>query len=350
MGVVYRAEQTAPIRREVAIKLIRYGMDSARVVARFESERQALAMMEHPNIARVFDAGATADGRPYFVMELVRGEPVTDFCDPGATPLTDRLRLFLQICDAVQHAHQKGIIHRDIKPSNVLVTRSGAEIVPKIIDFGIAKAVGESTAIAGSTLEGQVLGTPEYMSPGTGGRHRDWCRRYENRRLFARRALVRAGERQAAVRPEEPDAGRHRSCIAHAAETAERDRRASRMVRRAGRASRRDIDAVALMAIERDPTDRYGSVEQLADDVRRAIESGRSARGRRRGRTAAAGSSGGTRSPRRRSPAFALLVASSVVAVIRERNSRPRRRKRRPWSKRRARTPKPRRRRRCRDS
>src|SRR5208282_2717189 len=139
-GVVYVAEQTEPVRRRVALKVIKLGMDTKAVVARFEAERQALAMMDHPNIARVLDAGATETGRPFFVMELVRGVRITDYCDQNNLTTKDRLDLFIKVCQAIQHAHQKGIIHRDIKPSNILVTLHDGVPVPKVIDFGIAKA------------------------------------------------------------------------------------------------------------------------------------------------------------------------------------------------------------------
>src|SRR5208283_2601199 len=139
-GVVFMAEQDEPIRRRVALKVIKLGMDTKEVIARFEAERQALAMMDHPNIARVFDAGATDTGRPFFVMELVRGIRITQYCDQQNLSTAERLNLFVQVCHAIQHAHQKGIIHRDIKPSNILVTLQDGEPVPKVIDFGIAKA------------------------------------------------------------------------------------------------------------------------------------------------------------------------------------------------------------------
>ncbi len=165
-GVVFMAEQTQPVRRMVALKIIKPGMDTAQVIARFESERQALALMDHPNIARVFDAGSTASGRPYFVMELVKGMPITEFCDKNQLPPEARLQLFLDICHAIQHAHHKGLIHRDIKPSNVMVTLHDGAPVVKVIDFGVAKATGQRlTERTLFTAYGQMVGTPAYMSP-----------------------------------------------------------------------------------------------------------------------------------------------------------------------------------------
>src|SRR6202162_5637853 len=168
-GVVYMAEQEEPVRRRVALKVIKLGMDTKQVIARFEAERQALALMDHPNIAKVLDAGATDTGRPYFVMELVRGVKITDYCDENNLATEERLRLFTQVCQAIQHAHQKGIIHRDIKPSNVLVTVSepGATGCPKVIDFGIAKATTDQqlTDKTVFTAFEQFIGTPAYMSP-----------------------------------------------------------------------------------------------------------------------------------------------------------------------------------------
>ena len=167
MGVVYMAEQREPVRRKVALKVIKPGMDSRDViVARFEAERQALALMDHPNVAHVLDAGATESGRPYFVMELVPGVPITTFCDQNELTTRERLELFVQVCQAVQHAHQKGIIHRDLKPSNVLVTSRDGVPVPKIIDFGVAKATNQQlTDKTVFTGFGQMVGTPLYMSP-----------------------------------------------------------------------------------------------------------------------------------------------------------------------------------------
>ncbi len=166
MGVVYMAEQTEPVTRKVALKIIKLGMDTKQVVARFEAERQALAMMDHPNIARVLDAGATDAGRPYFVMELVRGVPITEYCDKNRLATPARLELFASVCHAIQHAHQKGVIHRDIKPSNVMVTLHDGEPVPKVIDFGIAKATNQKlTEKTLFTNYAQMIGTPAYMSP-----------------------------------------------------------------------------------------------------------------------------------------------------------------------------------------
>ncbi len=166
LGVVFMAEQTQPIQRKVALKVIKPGMDSRQVIARFEAERQALAMMDHVNIARVLDAGATESGRPYFVMELVHGIPITKYCDDNRLTPRERLELFIPVCQAIQHAHQKGIIHRDIKPSNVMVTLYDGQPVPKVIDFGVAKATEQRlTERTLFTQFGTMVGTPEYMSP-----------------------------------------------------------------------------------------------------------------------------------------------------------------------------------------
>jgi len=166
MGTVYLAEQREPIRRRVALKVVKLGMDTGQVLARFAKERQALAMMDHPNVARIFDAGATPKGRPYFVMEYIDGVPITQYCDARRLTIEQRLELFLSVCRAVEHAHQKGVIHRDLKPSNVLVTEQEGRPLAKVIDFGIAKATDqwaiENTLI---TQFGEMVGTPEYASP-----------------------------------------------------------------------------------------------------------------------------------------------------------------------------------------
>jgi serine/threonine protein kinase len=166
MGTVWMAEQTRPVRRKVALKVIKPGMDSRQVVARFEQERQALALMDHVNIARVLDAGATEAGLPYFVMELVHGVPITRYCDDNHLTPRERLELFVPVCQAIQHAHQKGIIHRDVKPSNVLVTLYDGKPVAKVIDFGVAKATEQKlTERTLFTQYGTMVGTLEYMSP-----------------------------------------------------------------------------------------------------------------------------------------------------------------------------------------
>jgi eukaryotic-like serine/threonine-protein kinase len=166
MGTVYLAEQLEPIRRRVALKVVKLGTETARVLARFNHERQALAMMDHPNIAQIFDAGATTKGCPYFVMEYIDGAPITQYCDRKRMTTRERLALLLLVCRAVQHAHQKGVIHPDLKPSNVLVMEQDGGPIPKVIDFGIAKAT-DNWAVENTLLTqfGQIVGTPEYASP-----------------------------------------------------------------------------------------------------------------------------------------------------------------------------------------
>ncbi len=207
MGLVFMAEQSKPVRRRVALKVLKPGMDTRQVVARFEAERQALALMDHPHICKVFDAGATESGRPYFVMELVRGVPITDFCDQHRFTTRQRLELFVIVCQAVQEAHRKGIIHRDLKPSNVLVTLHDTIAVPKIIDFGIAKATGQSlTEKTQFTKFAQMIGTPLYMSPEQAemnGLDVDTAQRC----LLAGRAAVRAADRHDAVRERDAEEG-----------------------------------------------------------------------------------------------------------------------------------------------
>ena len=176
MGTVYMAEQTRPVRRKVALKVIKPGMDSRQVIARFEAERQALAMMDHVNIARVLDAGATDAGLPYFVMELVHGVPITRYCDDNHLTPRQRLELFVPVCRAIQHAHQKGIIHRDIKPSNVMITLYDGKPVPKVIDFGVAKATEQKlTERTLFTQYGTLVGTLEYMSPEQAEKEPPWA-------------------------------------------------------------------------------------------------------------------------------------------------------------------------------
>ena len=200
MGQVWLAEQRAPIQRTVALKLIKAGMDTKAVVARFESERQALALMDHPNIAQVYEAGSTPEGRPYFVMEYVQGLPITEYCDKHRLSMKDRLQLFMQVCEGVQHAHQKAIIHRDLKPSNVMVVQQNDKAIPKIIDFGLAKAMAqrltENTVVHGAGRTGGDARVHEPRAGGSAGarhRHAHGC-------VFARRDSVRTARRSASVR------------------------------------------------------------------------------------------------------------------------------------------------------
>jgi serine/threonine protein kinase len=288
MGIVYRAEQFLPVRREVAVKVIRPSMDTGQVVARFEAERQALALMDHPNIARVLDAGTTATDRPYFVMELVRGVPITRYCDEARLSPRERLELFVPVCQAIQHAHQKGIIHRDIKPSNVLVALVDGRPVPKVIDFGVAKAVNQRlTERTLFTAFGVLIGTPEYMSPEQAelsGQVVDTrsdvyalgVLLYEL--LTGTTPLDRATLRQAAfveilrrIREEEPprpstrlsDSRERLSEFAAATDTEPE---------RLARVLRGDLDWVVMKALEKDRDRRYDTAHELARDVRRYLE------------------------------------------------------------------------------
>jgi serine/threonine protein kinase len=282
-GVVYRAEQMAPVRREVAIKIIKLGMDTKRVIARFEAEQQTLALMEHPNIAHVLDAGATETGRPYFVMELVRGVKITDFCEQNNVSLPDRLRLFQQVCHAIQHAHQKGIIHRDLKPSNILITRQDGAPVPKVIDFGIAKATAGSNPLGTLiTVNDQLIGTPAYMSPEQiQGRRVDIDTRsdiyslgivlYEllaGRPPFDNESLLAAGidEMRARVLREEPV---RPSLLAKAGAGNKSESDPARPVTPSRWAAllRGDLDWIALKALEKDRERRYQTARGLALDI-----------------------------------------------------------------------------------
>jgi len=287
MGEVWLAEQTRPVHREVALKVIKAGMDTAQVVARFEAERQALAVMAHPAIAQVFDAGATPQGRPYFAMEYVRGEAITAYCDRHHLTTRQRLDLFLQVCDGVHHAHQKGIIHRDLKPSNVLVTQLDDLPVPKIIDFGLAKATTRHlTAHTLFTEVGAFLGTPEYMSPEqaemTG---LDVDTRADVYALgvilyelltgllpFDAKALREKGldEFRRTIRETDPPRPSTRLISSVAAAEAARSRGAA--VGDLTRALRGDLDWITLRALEKDRTRRYGSVSDLAADVQRHLD------------------------------------------------------------------------------
>ncbi|HJZ90628.1 MAG TPA: serine/threonine-protein kinase, partial [Gemmataceae bacterium] len=288
MGAVYVADQSTPVKRRVALKVIKPGMDTREVVARFEAERQALALMDHPNIAAVFDAGTTDQGRPYFVMELVHGVPITEYCDQARLPADRRLRLFVQLCRAVQHAHQKGVIHRDLKPSNVLVTVLDGEPLPKVIDFGIAKAVHQPlTEKTAQTRLAQLVGTPMYMSPeqaelsgldvdtradvyGLG------VLLYElltGTTPFDQETLLRAGfdEMRRVIREDEPPRPSERvSTLAAPARTTVSARRGLDQ-RRLSRLLRGDLDWVVMKALEKDRDRRYEGAGAFAADVERYL-------------------------------------------------------------------------------
>jgi WD40 repeat protein/serine/threonine protein kinase len=286
-GVVYMAEQAQPLRRKVALKVLKPGMDTKQVVARFEAERQALALMDHPNIARVFDGGATASGRPYFVMELVRGVPITAFCDQNQLGIRERLRLFVDVCQAVQHAHQKGIIHRDLKPSNVLVTLHDDRAVVKVIDFGVAKATGpQLTDRTLFTNFAQMIGTPLYMSPEQAQMSGlDVDTRSDIYSLgvllyelltgttpFDRERLRTAGydEIRRIIREEEAARPSARiSTLGQAAATVSASRRSD--PKKLSRVIRGELDWIVMKALEKDRNRRYESASAFAADVRRYL-------------------------------------------------------------------------------
>ncbi len=288
MGEVWRAEQTAPFHRTVALKLIKVGMDTRAVVARFESERQALALMEHPNIAKVFDAGATPEGRPFFVMEYVPGLPITTYCDNHRLTIKQRLALFTQVCDGVQHAHQKAIIHRDLKPSNVLVGEFDHKPVPKIIDFGLAKATGprlNETTIY--TEVGGVVGTPDYMSPeqaDSAERNIDTRTDVYSLGVILYELLVGAlpfssremgGARTPAMlqkmHAQEPPlpSSKLKSLGESSEESAAKRQEQPQALRRHLRG---ELDWITMKALEKDRTRRYGSPSELAADINRYVK------------------------------------------------------------------------------
>ena len=289
-GVVYMAEQQEPVRRRVALKIIKLGMDTKQVVARFEAERQALAMMDHPNIARVLDGGTTDTGRPYFVMELVRGVQITDFCDENKLSTTDRLKLFIQVCQAIQHAHQKGVIHRDIKPSNILVSLHDDVPVAKVIDFGIAKAIGHRlTDKTVFTRFEQFIGTPAYMSPeqaGVSGLDIDTrsdiyalgVLLYElltGRTPFDPQQLAQAGleEILRRIREEEPPKPSTRlSTLAREDLTTTAQRRQVEPPRLIS-LLRGDLDWIVMKCLEKNRTRRYETVNGLANDIEHHLNS-----------------------------------------------------------------------------
>jgi serine/threonine protein kinase len=284
-GVVWRARQHEPIQREVALKVIKPGLDSREVICRFEAERQALALMDHPNIAAVFDAGSTADGRPYFVMELVQGTPLAEYCDARKLTIPERLRLFIPVCQAVQHAHQKAVLHRDLKPSNILVAEIDGQPVPKVIDFGVAKALAPAADALpfGRTQAGIVVGTPQYMSPEQAGCGLDVDTRSDVYSLGVILCELLTGRTQlppetadftsalrlicdsASVRPSllvQP--------VTSAVEQAAAQRRLTTV--RFGRALRGDLDWITLKALEKDRCRRYETPLALAIDVQKHLE------------------------------------------------------------------------------
>lgn len=287
MGEVWRAEQTHPFHRTVALKLIKAGMDTRAVVARFDSERQALALMEHPNIAKVFDASATPAGRPYFVMEYVPGLPITDYCDKHRLTIRQRLELFMQVCEGVHHAHQKGIIHRDLKPSNVLVEELDQKPVPKIIDFGLAKAIigPRLTDATIFTEVGGVVGTPDYMSPEQADREPNIDTRTDVYSLavilyellvgalpFASEQLRQAGmeamlQKICQEEPPRPST-RFRSLGKTSTESAAKRREEPQSLERHLRG---ELDWITMKALEKDRNRRYGSPSDLAEDIRRYL-------------------------------------------------------------------------------
>ena len=284
MGEVWLAEQKQPVRRRVALKLIKTGMDTREVVARFESERQALALMDHPNIAKVFDAGATPQGRPYFAMEYVTGIPITQYCDKHKMALRERLELFVHVCDGVQHAHQKAIIHRDLKPSNILVSEVDGKPQPRIIDFGLAKATSQQvTAETMFTRAGAIVGTPTYMSPeqaGSTGVDVDTRTDVYSLGVMLYELLVGAlplelhklalPEILRRLREEEaPRPSTKLRTLGEQSSSASENRGADPPA--LARQLRGDLDAIALKALEKDRARRYATPSDLAADIGRYL-------------------------------------------------------------------------------
>jgi serine/threonine protein kinase len=285
--IVFMAEQTQPLRRKVALKVLKPCIDTRQVVARFEAERQALALMDHPNIAQVFDGGAAASGRPYFVMELVRGVPITAFCDQNHLSVRERLGLVVDVCQAVQHAHQKGVIHRDLKPNNVLVTLHDDRAVVKVIDFGVAKATGQQlTDKTLFTNFAQMVGTPLYMSPEQAQLSGlDIDTRSDIYALgvllyelltgatpFDKKRLKEVGydELRRIIREEEPPRPTTRiSTLGMAATTVSTQRKSD--PKRLSQLCRGELDWIVMKCLEKDRKRRYETASALAADVQRYL-------------------------------------------------------------------------------
>jgi serine/threonine protein kinase len=287
-GAVWAAEQKRPVKRRVALKIIKLGMDTKQVVARFEAERQALALMDHPNIAKVLDAGSTDTGRPYFVMELVRGIPIIEYCDQVKLSIQDRLNLFIKVCHAIQHAHQKGIIHRDIKPSNILITLHDGVPVPRIIDFGIAKATQqELTEMTIYTQHHQFIGTPAYMSPEQAemsGLDIDTrsdvyslgVLLYElltGKTPFDAKELMKSGidQMRKIIREQEPQRPSTKFATLQIEEQSTTATRHSTDSPRLISLLRGDLDWIVMKCLEKDRTRRYDTANGLALDVARHL-------------------------------------------------------------------------------
>jgi len=286
-ATVYLAEQHHPVKRRVALKVLKLGMDSKQILARFEAERQALALLDHPNITQIYDGGISQTGRPYFVMEHVKGVPITEHCDKHRLKVEDRLHLFLHVCDGVHHAHQKGIVHRDIKPSNVVVSLEGQQAIPKIIDFGIAKALAQPlTEQTLFTEQGQMMGTPEYMSPEQAAMtNQELDARSDVYSLgvllyellsgslpFDRRELTHASpdKIRRIIREEDPpkpstrlsSLGREATEIATSRQT---------KLKLLIRCLHRELEWIPLKAMRKEAAQRYETASELADDIRRYL-------------------------------------------------------------------------------
>jgi eukaryotic-like serine/threonine-protein kinase len=285
MGEVWLAEQKEPVRRRVALKLVKAGMNTREVMARFESERQALALMEHPAIAKVFEAGSTPDGAPYFAMEYVAGVPITEYCDNHRLPIQGRLELFTQVCEGVRHAHQKAVIHRDLKPSNILVAELDGKAAPKIIDFGVAKALSQKLTVHTMfTRVGALIGTPEYMSPEqalSSGEDIDIRTDVYSLGIIFYELLAGAppielrklafDEFLRKLREEDPPKPSTKIRTRDAATSSELARVRQTEPRALAKLIGGDLDSIALKALEKDRSRRYGSVSEFAADIGRYL-------------------------------------------------------------------------------